>query len=454
MLKNIIQLFKKYKYFIYLLCFIYILSIINYKEGFTTQTTAPTTTPTITPTTTPTTTPTSYKPWFPTIDNKLNKDKNEKINGQDIKTLSKKKPVSITCFKDEEDDILNQKNSILPNITFSDKIYNEKQILNLDIFENLLKKIKKRTIKNIRFREIKNPETNIWKKGKKTYSFPKNKLNNLLLYHKSKIDKQFFNYISNNNDIGINCPNYSDCKTTIIKPNLIRVFESKEWYKVYLKYSYSIKDKAFVYVIFSISYINKFSNDIKINTISLVGLIPEDQIKINSGYTKKQVNNLYNYELTDVFKPILTSKENQEDILTNKVEKYTVYRYNEPICIGSKGNNKVSCESSINSFGESKTPGSWDKGCTLNTDCPFYKANKNYTNTRGGCINEICEMPLNIKQIGPTTYDKSIKPFCHNCPENNPTCCDLQENPDYAFLNDRINRLQNKDDLLEKNLKI
>ena len=85
----------------------------------------------------------------------------------------------------------------------------------------------------------------------------------------------------------------------------------------------------------------------------------------------------------------------------------------------------------------------WDKPCKYNTDCPFYKKNKNYENNRGGCIKGYCEMPLNIKRISYTLYDKNTKPYCYNC--NNylhKECCDDQKNrelypnlnsPDYAF---------------------
>lgn len=95
--------------------------------------------------------------------------------------------------------------------------------------------------------------------------------------------------------------------------------------------------------------------------------------------------------------------------------------------------------------------GYWDNPCKKNTDCPFYKANKNYDNNRGGCIDGFCEMPLNLKRVGYKSYDKTDKPFCNNCDLDNClgtdcyTCCDLQSNknkypnlktPDYSFEND------------------
>ena len=75
-----------------------------------------------------------------------------------------------------------------------------------------------------------------------------------------------------------------------------------------------------------------------------------------------------------------------------------------------------------------------------------YLANKNYPNTRGGCINGKCEMPTNIKQLSPHTYslDPRYRPYCHKCIGNDFRCCDLQrdkkiydlETPDYMFRKD------------------
>jgi hypothetical protein len=117
-------------------------------------------------------------------------------------------------------------------------------------------------------------------------------------------------------------------------------------------------------------------------------------------------------------------------------------------CFLKDGFSKSSCESY--SF-EKKTYGVWDKPCTNNEECPFYKQNKNYDNTRGGCINGYCEMPSNIERIGYHYYDTTYKPYCHNCDRKNClgddcfTCCEEQmdrnkypklKSPDYIFKND------------------
>jgi hypothetical protein len=116
-----------------------------------------------------------------------------------------------------------------------------------------------------------------------------------------------------------------------------------------------------------------------------------------------------------------------------------------------------------------KKVGIWDKECTQDTDCPFYKANKNYPNTFGGCKNGTCQLPIGMKSIGFKHYTKD-KPICYNCHKKIKVmtadgktiitnrecsgiecnkCCDVQndkdlypnlKSPDYAFTNDTDER--------------
>lgn len=106
--------------------------------------------------------------------------------------------------------------------------------------------------------------------------------------------------------------------------------------------------------------------------------------------------------------------------------------------------------------------GIWDGPCRTNDDCPFYKANKNYENERGKCLeNGKCELPLNMEHVGFTRVNKGsiYAPLCHNCPSipncegiECAMCCDLQEEPDYAFDNDYNDRVQQKEELNKKGL--
>lgn len=116
--------------------------------------------------------------------------------------------------------------------------------------------------------------------------------------------------------------------------------------------------------------------------------------------------------------------------------------------------------------------GIWDAPCQINTDCPFYKANKNYPNEFGKCNKETgkCEMPIGVVPIGFTKYGR-IEPDCYNCnmsyniDSNSNKCCRQQANdiamrkvgyksPDYIFKGDEQTRLKFGNDLEEIGLKV
>jgi len=103
----------------------------------------------------------------------------------------------------------------------------------------------------------------------------------------------------------------------------------------------------------------------------------------------------------------------------------------------------------------------WDRPCRKNTDCPFYKANTNYENSRGGCLpSGFCELPVNMKNTSYTKYDPSFQPYCYNCPSSTTyECCHEQtsktgRSPDYAFANDFEERYFHKDQLKARNLRV
>ena len=121
--------------------------------------------------------------------------------------------------------------------------------------------------------------------------------------------------------------------------------------------------------------------------------------------------------------------------------------------------NKNMCESPLDAFGKLKPVGIYDKPCKKNEECPFYKANKNYDNDFGKCINGKCELPVNMDNIGYHYYhtNQNSNPLCYNCNSktfnllnNQPDdCCFDQfdkkkypflKSPDYAFKNDNLKR--------------
>jgi hypothetical protein len=121
-------------------------------------------------------------------------------------------------------------------------------------------------------------------------------------------------------------------------------------------------------------------------------------------------------------------------------------------CFYKEGFNESTCRSYSHIR---KLTGTWDKPCEKNEECPFFKKNKNYENSKGGCLGGRCEMPLNIQRRGFKLFNKKKKAFCHNCNikdclgDDCYTCCDEQKNrkkypnlksPDYMFFNDYSDR--------------
>jgi len=124
-------------------------------------------------------------------------------------------------------------------------------------------------------------------------------------------------------------------------------------------------------------------------------------------------------------------------------------------CYGDITNeNRALCNSSYDQLGRPKEYQTyWDIPCTENEECPFYKANKNYPNSFGGCTqNGTCEFPVGINRQAYIKYKDEFPftPFCYGCDENIEDCCkDQKENPekypqlsspDYVFPNDITQR--------------
>ena len=123
--------------------------------------------------------------------------------------------------------------------------------------------------------------------------------------------------------------------------------------------------------------------------------------------------------------------------------------------------NKFECDSHYTKEGIEKNYYSiWDKKCSSNNECPYYKSNKKYNNNRGGCVNGYCELPIGVKRIGFTKYSdvEYNKPFCYECPDTTDLECCAQianknkstkkNNNDYAFENDTDDRKKNNLNIL------
>lgn len=115
------------------------------------------------------------------------------------------------------------------------------------------------------------------------------------------------------------------------------------------------------------------------------------------------------------------------------------------------------CDSQYDVSGVPKVQNTkWDRPCFQDNECPFYQANKNYPNERGGCIRGKCELPIGVYRESYRFYKQEFpyKPFCYQCKDPaNPDCCTEQvdkkkypdlKSPDYAFDNDKEARINAK----------
>ena len=113
-------------------------------------------------------------------------------------------------------------------------------------------------------------------------------------------------------------------------------------------------------------------------------------------------------------------------------------------------NHSVDRETCLNSNGI------WDSPPEESGECPYYLSNKNYPNEFGKLIQDNCQLPLNMKNLGYRYYIKDQLPLCHNCLIKNKAnqvsisdtplnCCNdqldkniypLLVSPDYAFEGD------------------
>lgn len=173
---------------------------------------------------------------------------------------------------------------------------------------------------------------------------------------------------------------------------------------------------------------------------------------------------IMNYDIIGNIENFITRLEMPKDYLEAIDESYngnTESRSGSSGNYGCYGNNKIvnkfECDSYYTKEGNPKSYYSiWDKKCAKNEECPYYKKNTRYENSRGGCINGNCELPIGVKKIGFTKYndDDYNRPLCYNCPDTTDlNCCanikDIIDkngvviNNDYVFKNDTDDRKRN-----------
>lgn len=237
------------------------------------------------------------------------------------------------------------------------------------------------------------------------------------------------------------------------------------------------------YFITSYAYIGlKLKNKYIVSKIEYIGVNTSDEYfiykgsQINSSDNPSNDEYKYSYNYLDPtfilnknfndFKPRI--KNSNEIIDIENQYKENLKLDNQPACfnISTQADtaflpyfNKDMCESSLDAFGKLKPVGVYDKPCKNDDECPFYKANKNYDNNYGKCVNGTCQLPVNMDNLGYHYYysNENSNPLCYNCDskffnllDGNPSdCCSEQfdkkkypflKSPDYAFENDSLIR--------------
>jgi hypothetical protein len=185
---------------------------------------------------------------------------------------------------------------------------------------------------------------------------------------------------------------------------------------------------------------------------------------------------IMNYDIVNNIENFITRLEMPKDYLEAIDESYegnTEFGGGSSGSYGCYGNNKIvnkfECDSYYTKEGNPKDYYSiWDKKCATNEECPYYKKNTRYENSRGGCINGNCELPIGVKKIGFTKYndEEYNRPLCYNCQDTTDlNCCanikefqdinangnangntnanDVGINNDYVFENDTEDRKNN-----------
>ena len=303
-----------------------------------------------------------------------------------------------------------------------------------------------------------------------------NDINKLFLH---KFNKFWFDYIGN----------YVKRKTILYKPffimkyRLVELLENpkkkneKPESKVFEVVLVITRDDAYLAFEFFLRGLFVLENDeyvFKKMAINYIGNYSLDQLllrkNLNKYNTEFNLNPLWknNDQITSAEAKKIFAKGKEEvrkerDFLDNSYACFTYDKKSkDPFSRPIYAIDKNDCEDAYNMIGYQKPSGVWDKPCNDDSQCMFFKGNKNYDNNYGRCINGKCQLPLNMKNLGYHYYinTDSAKPLCYNCKSDRwlPNtelgfCCDEQKNdrkkypflksPDYAFQGDSLDRYNN-----------
>jgi hypothetical protein len=390
--------------------------------------------------------------------------------------ITYKDPVPLLCYrkKNYTDNIYHFNNEMLiPDTYKPSKIGNKKNYkFNSHTIQNITMR---NLINNIPKKIISNDYTEVFEP--KNYSIYSNnygtKFNiedvlQFMLPSKNIILNSINIYLKKNYR-KYHCNTLKMCTPKIIKRSLIKLEKNKHnSYRITFSCELYINNKSYSHILAVVTEI--INNKHYINKISLIGNRFQDKINLLPGTDNiTDYVNIYNSTLKNKYNTNKTyyrdSNENIKIIPNENTINNILKKKNENklySCVGKTAYNKTECESDINELGLKTIKGVWDKKCKYHIECPFYQANKNYPNRRGGCIDGKCEFPLGIKKISFRKYNSKSNPLCYNC-KSSYNCCNQQKNkqiypkiktPDYIFKNDFKERNKFKNILFKNKLNI
>ena len=295
---------------------------------------------------------------------------------------------------------------------------------------------------------------------------PIEELNILNLLFKKRCDENQRILLTENQLILFGLIPFQIFKYRIININYLNNDESKPVYIIEI----SIFRETDLYLN-TFSYVGFIENkEPIISNVKYIGRNSTDQVLLADFYNPNElkqeiINKNFSNSFTIEKDPDTIVKQTKEYLESYKLKnQYACFNLNyDPL----KKNEYIlpyysreSCESSYDFYGKSKSIGVYDTPCKKDTDCPFFKINKNYENTHGKCMEDgYCELPSNMKKIGYRYYSDSAGdlPLCYNCKTDKfvistelDSCCEDQYNrekypflktPDYAFDNDNLDRI-------------
>ena len=246
-------------------------------------------------------------------------------------------------------------------------------------------------------------------------------------------------------------------------------------------------------IIFDNKYIMYYINEIiilgiNIEQLLLFGDFLDKDYKLDSKGQHLSLSNENPGYVTDNY--INTYRQITEDFVKADVEsrkKHNNKNLDNGYCFFKDAPDKDTCISYTPEGGV----GIWDAPCKYNEECPFYKKNGNYPNSRGGCIGGYCEMPVNVALLGFKEYNEAdiSRAICYNCEARSgcsgiecSQCCEEQQfgtvkkqqnditddeleytnkqrklyanlvTPDYAFSNDYFERIKYMKEFAKKDM--